>query len=72
VLALARRPGLRFNPLTGTGVVFHMLSSVDELGRLGYTAIADSAQAAEALSDRAELTLLDHARRATATRAVAA
>jgi hypothetical protein len=71
-LALARRPELRFNPLTGTGVVFHMLSSLDELGRLGYTAIEDSAEAAAALSERAESTLLDHAHRAVATRAVAA
>jgi hypothetical protein len=72
VLALARRAELRFNPLLGTGAVFHMLSSVDELGRVGYTAIADTAEAAGALSERVESMLLDQARRAIATRAVAA
>jgi hypothetical protein len=72
VPALARRAELRFNPLLGTGAVFHMLSSVNELGRVGYTAIADTAEAAGALSERVESMLLDQARRAIATRAVAA
>jgi PGM1 C-terminal domain len=58
VLALARRSDLRFDPLRRAGVVFHMLSSLDEIGRTGFTAIADSAEEAAALFDRVEATLM--------------
>ena len=52
VLARARSEGFRFDPLRRAGTVFHMLSSVDECGRTGFTAIADSAEEAEALYQR--------------------
>jgi PGM1 C-terminal domain len=58
VLALARRGELRFDRLQRTGPVFHMLSSLDELGRTGFTAIADSAQQADTLYDRVQGILL--------------
>ncbi len=58
VLALARRADLRFDPLRRTGVVFHMLSSLDELGRTGFTAIGDSADEAAARFHDAETALL--------------
>jgi hypothetical protein len=61
VLALARRGDLRFDRLQRTGVVFHMLSSLDELGRVGFTAISDSPQGAQSLSDQVEATLLREA-----------
>jgi hypothetical protein len=41
VLSLVRRGELRFDRRRRLGAVFHMLSSVDELGRTGITAIAD-------------------------------
>jgi PGM1 C-terminal domain len=62
VIGLARRPELRFDPIRQTGVVFHMLSSLDELGRTGFTAIADSAEEAAALFDQVETTLMAEAR----------
>ena len=62
VIALARRPELRFDPIRRAGVVFHMLSSVEELGRTGFTAIADSAEEAAALFDQVETTLMAEAR----------
>jgi hypothetical protein len=44
-----------------TGVVFHMLSSLDELGRVGFTAIADTKDEADALYERVQATLLSQA-----------
>jgi hypothetical protein len=41
VLSLVRRGELRFDRRRRLGAVFHMLSSVDELGRTGITPIAD-------------------------------
>jgi hypothetical protein len=58
VLSLARRGALRFDALRRRGVVFHMLSSLDELGRTGFTAIADTAEDADALDVRVRHTLL--------------
>jgi hypothetical protein len=54
VIALARNSDLRFDRMRRTGVVFHMLSSLDELGRTGYTAITDSGDEADALSRQVE------------------
>ncbi len=65
VLALARRRDLRFHPLRRTGVVFHMLSSVDELGRCGFTAIANSAAEADAQATRVTAMVMAQATRAT-------
>jgi hypothetical protein len=72
VLSLVRHGDLRFDRIRRSGVVFHMLSSLDELGRAGYTAIADSADEADALSRNVQETLMrepqaDMAARATAS-----
>ncbi|GAB3441475.1 peptide ligase PGM1-related protein [Phycicoccus ginsengisoli] len=61
---------LHFDPSTQTGVVFHMLSSVTEAGRLGLTAVADTARAAQEAYDRAERVLLAEARSALTPRRV--
>ena len=58
VLSLVRDGDLRFDRMRRNGVVFHMLSSLDELGRAGYTAIADSADEADALSRNVHETLM--------------
>jgi hypothetical protein len=63
ILAASRDAGLGFDPLRRTGVVFHMLSALDA-GRCGYTAIAETAEAAAALFARAETVLLAAARHA--------
>jgi len=44
-----------------TGVVFHMMSALTELGMLGVTAVADSPAEADALFRRAEQVLLEEA-----------
>ena len=59
VLALARRPELRFDAIRRTGTTFHMLSSVNDAGRIGFTAIADGADEADALYRATRRTLLD-------------
>ena len=61
VLWLARRGALRFDAMRRAGVVFHMLSSLDELGRTGLTAIADTAGDADELYERTQQTLRAHA-----------
>ena len=61
VLALARRGDLRFDRMQRTGTVFHMLSSLDELGRAGFTAIANSAEEADALYEHVQATVLAEA-----------
>ena len=58
VLSLVRKGDLRFDRMSNKGVVFHMLSSLDELGRAGYTAIANSADEADALSRDVQETLM--------------
>lgn len=63
---LIARTRLHFDQGTQQGVVFHMMSCLTELGRVGMTAIADSPTAAQALYDRAEQALLDEARLALA------
>ncbi|HUO74912.1 MAG TPA: peptide ligase PGM1-related protein [Solirubrobacteraceae bacterium] len=57
LLALVRRDGLRFDPMARTGAVFHMLSSLNEIGRTGFTAIADSAEEADALYEHVQSTV---------------
>jgi len=68
VLRLVRRPRLRFDRMLREGTVFHMLSSLDELGRTGFTAIASTAAEAEALYENTRATLLEEAELAAATR----
>jgi hypothetical protein len=58
VLSFVRHGGLGSDRMRHHGVVFHMLSSLDELGRVGYTAIADSADEADALSRNVQETLM--------------
>jgi hypothetical protein len=65
-LEIAGRPDLRFDATRGWGVVPHMLSAVDELGRMGLTAIAGSAQEAQWLYERACSGLLEAGREAAA------
>jgi PGM1 C-terminal domain len=61
VLAMAQRSDLRFDRMQRTGTVFHMLSSLDELGRAGFTAIANSAEEADALYEHVQATVLAEA-----------
>jgi hypothetical protein len=49
---IAVRHKLHFNQSTQTGIVFHMMATLSEQGRLGLTAIADSHAEAEALYAR--------------------
>ena len=42
LLSLLSRRRLGFDPAARRGVVFHMLSSLDELGRVGLTAVGDT------------------------------
>jgi hypothetical protein len=58
---VAVRHGLHFDHARRTGVVFHMMSALTELGLLGVTAVADSPEAADALFRRAEQVLLEEA-----------
>ncbi|HEX6935085.1 MAG TPA: peptide ligase PGM1-related protein, partial [Actinomycetes bacterium] len=60
------RHGLHFDQARQAGVVFHMLSSLTEEGRIGLTAVADTPAAADKAYQRAERILLDEARAALA------
>ena len=53
--------GLHFDHARQTGVVFHMISCLSELGRVGLTAIGDSPEQAMDLYRRAEEVLLREA-----------
>lgn len=61
---LIARTGLHFDQGTQQGVVFHMISCITEIGRVGMTAIGESPAAAQSLYDRAERALLEEARAA--------
>jgi hypothetical protein len=59
---IVARHGLHFDQARQVGVVFHMISSLTEHGRVGLTAVGDTpAQAAES-QQRAERILLEEAR----------
>jgi hypothetical protein len=45
------RHGLHFDHASQTGVVFHMVSALPEVGRTGLTAVADSAVEAQWMYD---------------------
>ena len=47
------RNGLHFGQTRQTGVVFHMMSALGELGRMGLTAVGNSHEEAKALYKRA-------------------
>ena len=55
------RHGLHFDQLTQAGVVFHMISSLSECGRVGMTAVGDSRDEAMATYRRAERILVEEA-----------
>ena len=61
LLALVRRGALKFDPMQRIGPVFHMLSSLDELGRTGLTAIGNSAEQASAIYEDVKATLMENA-----------
>ncbi|SES38713.1 hypothetical protein SAMN05216199_3200 [Pedococcus cremeus] len=67
---LIARTRLHFDQGTQQGVVFHMISCLTELGRVGMTAIGDTPTAAQALYDRAHQALLEEAREALTPRPV--
>ncbi|KMO73201.1 hypothetical protein BST22_02425 [Mycolicibacterium chubuense] len=51
--------GLHFDQARRTGVVFHMISCLTELGRLGMTAVGDSPEEARSIYQRAEAVLFE-------------
>ena len=55
------RHGLHFDQSQQTGVVFHMISSLSECGRVGMTAVGDTPEQAMALYERAQQILLAEA-----------
>ena len=59
---LVARAGLHFDQSRQSGVVFHMISSITECGRVGMTAIGDTPDSAQEVFDRAESALLAEAR----------
>ena len=58
----AVRHRLHFDQARQTGVMFHMLSAITELGRIGLTAVGDSREQAESTFRHAERVILDAAR----------
>jgi hypothetical protein len=69
--ALARH-GLQFDHRRQKGVVFHMLSGLTELGRIGLTAVGDSPREAESIYRHATRVLIAEAESAAAPALVAA
>jgi hypothetical protein len=55
------RQRLHFDLARQTGTVFHMMSPITELGRVGVTAVGDSAEEADAIFRRAEEVLVEEA-----------
>ena len=53
------RHGLHFHQARQTGIVFHMISSLTEHGRVGLTAVGNTRAEAQALYERAQRVLLD-------------
>jgi hypothetical protein len=58
---VAVRHRLHFDQARQTGVVFHMMSGLAELGRVGFTAVGDSREQADATYRRAERVLHEEA-----------
>ena len=65
---IVARHRLHFDQARQCGVVFHMMSCLTEHGRVGLTAVGNSAKDADALYRRAERILLDEAKMAGAQR----
>ena len=68
---LVARSGIHFDQARQTGVVFHMISCLTELGHLGMTAVGDSPAPAQAVYDHAERVLLQEARSSITPRPIA-
>ena len=58
---IAVRNQLHFDQARQTGIVFHMMSTLSELGRVGLTAVGDTREQADTSFRRAEHVLLDEA-----------
>ena len=58
---VAVRNRMHFDQARQTGIVFHMMSTIAELGRVGLTAVGDSREQAETEFRRAERVLLEEA-----------
>jgi hypothetical protein len=58
---IAVRHRLHFDQARQSGVVFHMMGALAELGRVGLTAVGDSREQADATFRRAERVLLEEA-----------
>jgi hypothetical protein len=58
---IVARHGLHFDQSRQAGVVFHMISSLSEHGRIGLTAVADSPGEAMRIYDAAKHVLLSEA-----------
>jgi hypothetical protein len=58
---VAVRHGLHFDQARQSGVVFHMMGGLAELGRVGFTAVGDSREQADATYRRAERVLREEA-----------
>lgn len=56
------RHGLHFDQSRQAGIVFHMISSITEYGRVGMTAVGDTPEQAMEIYDRARRVLFDEAR----------
>lgn len=59
---IVARHGLHFDQSRQVGIVFHMISSLTELGRIGLTAVGDSPAEADKRYREAERVLLEEAR----------
>jgi PGM1 C-terminal domain len=65
---IVARHGLQFDQSRQEGVVFHMISSLTEHGRVGLTAVGDTPEEAERRYRQAERVLLEEARLALVER----
>ncbi|MGH7563651.1 MAG: peptide ligase PGM1-related protein [Gemmatimonadota bacterium] len=61
---IVARHGLHFDQTRQIGVVFHMLGALGECGRMGLTAVGNSAAEADAIQDRAVAVLEEEAQAA--------
>src|SRR5438477_716292 len=62
IFDLVVRRGLHFGQVRQTGVVFHMLSALGSTGRLGLTAVGNSAEEAHSIFNEAKYILDEEAR----------
>jgi PGM1 C-terminal domain len=65
---IVARHGLHFDPARQEGIVFHMISCLTELGRIGLTAVGDTPASAKAVYQKAQHLLLEEARESLAER----